>query len=412
MTDERAARDVVGALVAALWLALVPAQVGAQPRDSVATVTVAPGVTWRRIGRASGPWVINVTTVNLRLGGYDLRQVRALDSLRGRERLSSMVARAPEGATNVLAALNTDFFDLKTGENENNVVIAGEWWRGGQVTDSPFDTFDNAHSQFALDSARRPMIDQFRLEGTAIGASGMVPLLAINTLPRGGPEASVLYTDRIGTTLLDTVRRVAESPMRRLTQRGDTVTYVRVGAVRASGGNAVPRGTAVLAGYGPRTDWIATLTDGDTVRVVHRLTPAAPGTRGPPSLVVGGWPRIVRDGQNVASHAPLSEGTISRNAEIRNPRSAIGFSRDSSALYLVTVDGRQASSVGMTLIELADLMREIGAWQALNFDGGGSTTMIVRGRIVNSPSDATGEREIASGLLVVPVSSPRTRRPE
>ena len=55
----------------------------------------------------------------------------------------------------------------------------------------------------------------------------------------------------------------------------------------------------------------------------------------------------------------------------------------------------------MTLPELADFMRELGAWQALNFDGGGSTSMVLAGKLVNSVSDPTGEREVASGLLLV-----------
>jgi exopolysaccharide biosynthesis protein len=95
------------------------------------------------------------------------------------------------------------------------------------------------------------------------------------------------------------------------------------------------------------------------------------------------------------------EGTISRNAEARHPRTAVGFSRDSSTLFLLVVDGRSTASVGMTLVELAALMRRVGAWQALNFDGGGSTTMIVDGAIVNTPSDTTGEREVGNALLVV-----------
>jgi len=55
----------------------------------------------------------------------------------------------------------------------------------------------------------------------------------------------------------------------------------------------------------------------------------------------------------------------------------------------------------MTLVELAALMRRLGAWQAMNFDGGGSTTLVVGGSIVNAPSDATGEREVGNALLVV-----------
>jgi exopolysaccharide biosynthesis protein len=116
---------------------------------------------------------------------------------------------------------------------------------------------------------------------------------------------------------------------------------------------------------------------------------------------MGGWPRILRDGQDVAVDAPTVEGTISRNAETRHPRSAIGFSRDSSTLFLLVVDGRTRKSVGMTLVELAALMRRVGAWQAMNFDGGGSSTMIVNGTLVNVPSDSTGEREVGNALLLV-----------
>jgi hypothetical protein len=68
--------------------------------------------------------------------------------------------------------------------------------------------------------------------------------------------------------------------------------------------------------------------------------------------------------------------------------------------FLLVVDGRSQKSVGMTLVELAALMRRLGAWQAMNFDGGGSTTMIIDGAIVNAPSDATGEREVGNALLV------------
>ena len=55
----------------------------------------------------------------------------------------------------------------------------------------------------------------------------------------------------------------------------------------------------------------------------------------------------------------------------------------------------------MTLVELADLLKAEGAWDALNFDGGGSTTLVIKGRIVNSVSDPTGERPVGNALLVV-----------
>ncbi len=70
---------------------------------------------------------------------------------------------------------------------------------------------------------------------------------------------------------------------------------------------------------------------------------------------------------------------------------------------LVTVDGRRPGvSVGLTVAEAARVMRALGAREAMNLDGGGSTTMVVRSRVVNRPSDPTGERPVAEGIFVVP----------
>jgi exopolysaccharide biosynthesis protein len=77
------------------------------------------------------------------------------------------------------------------------------------------------------------------------------------------------------------------------------------------------------------------------------------------------------------------------------------MSRDSTTLFIVAIDGRTARSVGATLVELASLMRRLGAWQAMNFDGGGSTTMVIDGAVVNVPSDSTGERAVGNTLMVV-----------
>jgi len=117
--------------------------------------------------------------------------------------------------------------------------------------------------------------------------------------------------------------------------------------------------------------------------------------------VVGGWPRIVRNGRSVAEWADIEEGTFPAFSKTRHPRTAGGISRDGNTLYLMTVDGRRESDGGMSLVELAHFMIGLGAYDAMNFDGGGSTTMVVDGQVVNHPSDATGERAVGSGLLVV-----------
>ena len=183
-------------------------------------------------------------------------------------------------------------------------------------------------------------------------------------------------------------------------RRGDTLLFVRRGNITTTSGSSIPTNGAILAGYGDRAKEVSAMAAGDTVKILLSTLPRSP-YGAPLSLVIGGWPRILRDGQDVAVDAATVEGTISRNAEARHPRTAIGFSRDSTTLFLLVVDGRSQRSVGVTLVELAAIMRELGAWQAMNFDGGGSTTMAIDGAVVNAPSDPTGEREIGSALALV-----------
>jgi hypothetical protein len=364
---------------------------------------IAPGVSYSQFTDPRGPWAINLVRVDLRRDNIEIRSARAFDRLQGRERVSDMVRRVDSTGVRVLAAVNADFFNLESGENENNQVIAGEWWKGLKVTDSPYDTWDNAHVQFGIDAARRPLIDRFILDGKAWDRGVMTPIITVNSNPSGKPEGTALYTSRFGAaTPRDTTRRTAEAPLIAAGKRADTLLFVRRGAVSATSGSSIPTGGAVLAAYGSglRAEEVQKMGDGDTVNVLLATLPRFPHGA-TPAMIIGGWPRILRDGDNVAGESATTEGTLSRNAEVRHPRTAVGFSRDSSTLLLLTVDGRSENSGGMTLVELANVMRELGAWQAMNFDGGGSTTMVVAGKVVNHPSDKEGERAVGDALLVV-----------
>lgn len=94
----------------------------------------------------------------------------------------------------------------------------------------------------------------------------------------------------------------------------------------------------------------------------------------------------------------------------RHPRTAVALTND-ERLYLVTIDGRSFQAYGMTIPELSEFLLELGAENALNLDGGGSTAMWIRNAtengIVNYPSDNLefdheGERRVANALLIVP----------
>ncbi|HEY9226307.1 MAG TPA: phosphodiester glycosidase family protein [Gemmatimonadaceae bacterium] len=391
--------------IAICLLACGSSSLGAQTvaGDTAIRRELAPGVSYRQFVDKTGPFVVNVVRVDLRRTDLELRHVRARDQLAGRETVADMTRRLAAGGANVLVAVNADFFNLQSGENENNQVIGGEWWKGLKNTDSPYDTYDNAHIQFGLDARRRPVMDRFLFDGRAWSRGTETPIITLNFNQPGNPEGVVLYTSRFGaSTPRDTTRQTAEAAMSAAGKRGDTLLFIRRGAVSASSGSAIPADGAVLAAYGAgaRLKEVQAMAEGDTVRILLATIPRLSRSVAP-ALLIGGWPRILRNGVNVANEAPIVEGTISRNAEARHPRSAVGFSRDSTTLFLLTVDGRQAKSVGMTLDELAKVMRALGAWNAMNFDGGGSTTMVIGGAVVNSPSDTGGARDVGNALVLV-----------
>lgn len=112
---------------------------------------------------------------------------------------------------------------------------------------------------------------------------------------------------------------------------------------------------------------------------------------------VGGGPRLVKNGRLCVTSG--EENFRADVASGRAPRTAAGVTFDGK-LLLVAVTGRQAHhSVGVTLEELANLMIELGAKDAMNLDGGGSSTMVVRDYVMNTPSDGK-ERRVADAILV------------
>ena len=363
--------------------------------DSVTSRPLVPGVTFRRIESASGPWVLSVLEVDLRRPELDIRGVRACDMILGRERPSAIARRLRQEGLNVVGALNADFFDLRggTGAAVSTVVIDGELVKA--VADSPADRSDDARTQFGTTTDRRPVIERFSLTGLVRAPSGDWPLVAVNARVQAGLALLTRWFDSTAV-LAAADSAVVSVSMLKTGGRGDTAHY-RVDTIPVRPGLDVPtEQTVVLVASGDAIPVVERLRPGDRVDVITKLSP----DRGPLRTVIGGWPRIVRAGQNVALEADTVEGTRPGFSQARHPRSALGISRDSATLYLVTVDGRQERSVGMTLDELANAMIALGAYEAMNFDGGGSTTLVVRDSVVNNPSDKSGERPVGNVIVV------------
>lgn len=348
---------------------------------------VAPGV--RHLSRvdSAGPWAVHVVEADPRVCGVELGTVKAADRLEGREATSELARRAERARGRpVLAALNADFFSFTPpGVPTGAQVVAGEIVRG-----------PGERAVVGVAAGGRPFVGRVRLGGRLWLSQGLSATLGrVNARPAG--DTLALYNGFAGaTTPADT--GVVELLVRRVGGPGavgDTLRGVLVGSDTAAAGVAIPADGVVFAARGRAADFLRMLTPpGDTVRWTLRFEPAPAPVR----EMVGGHPVLLRRGAEVPD---AESGAGAEFARTRHPRSAVGWRADGT-LLLVAVDGRQPGhSVGMSLAEMRSLFRELGATEALNLDGGGSTALVVRDRVANRPSDRGGERPVANALVLL-----------
>jgi hypothetical protein len=359
---------------------------------------VAPGVRWTRIVREGGPWRVNVLAV---APGARVVAAPAGDAAGERVRPSVVSRRLA-----AVAAVNGGYFD-------GDGYPVGALAAGGRLLSEPV-----GGRSALLVSAAPHRVGPLRFEGAVRLAGEELVLDGVNRIPgeipacggRGGdlpterPSAVTTCTDPSELVLF-----TAEWGARTPRMPGALEAAVRGGVVaslRSGGGSELPPEAAVLAATGSARGALRAAGVGAGLEldpaISMRSSVVAPAyvVSGGPRLLAGGRVRVrsSAEGFNPLS-APWFHGSFVAS---RQPRTMAGVRRDGS-LLLVTVDGRRPGwSAGVTLQEGARVMRSLGARDALNLDGGGSTAMAVRGRRVNLPSDPGGERPVSDALLVLP----------
>ena len=171
-----------------------------------------------------------------------------------------------------------------------------------------------------------------------------------------------------------------------------------------------PGQVAIVAHRSAEVDSARTLRNGDPVSLGVSIVSTNGGGAWPGDLegALPGGGTLLRGGQIVSATEWLSEAFPTSHFSSRHPRTAVGRTSRGETL-LVTVDGRQDGwSDGLTARELAQVMQELGARDAVNLDGGGSTTMTIGGRVANRPS--SNGRAVSSGLFVHADPPPPARR--
>lgn len=337
---------------------------------------------------ATGPWVINLLRVDLKQA--DLRVAHALDEGVGLETTSSIAARY--GAT---AAVNAGFFRTTgTYRGESSGVLVLD----GKLISEPIE----GRAAFGLiKSSAGAEIIFGHLKFSGYVESGRGRRLAIGGLnrPRGADEL-IVYTPEFHRTTLTTPDGV-EVMVRR-----NRIIRIRDG----EGSSAIPLDGFVISACGSAREWVVpNLRVGSPVRLDSKLMPVESEMTNSwrrAAWVVGGGPQLIKDGMVAITFE--DEKFAAKFVTDPHPRTAIARLKDGRML-VATVDGRQPGvSTGVSLPELANLLLEFGATDAINLDGGGSTTMVVSGKLVNNPSDQTGERPVSDAILVLPRSLQQT----
>ena len=207
------------------------------------------------------------------------------------------------------------------------------------------------------------------------------------------PSELVAYTPEWGAAVPRIGRRVS-------VRGGVVVPRWRRSACRRDG--------SVLAGTGDAAALPAPARPRPARRLRSTSACAARRRRSTAGGDRGRWPAAARPRPRSRARrrgglrAVVGPGFYGTFVAARQPRTLAGVRAD-GRLILVTVDGRRPGwSAGVTLAEAARLMRSLGARDALNLDGGGSSAMTVRGRVVSRPSDAGGERPVSDALVVLP----------
>lgn len=368
-----------------IFIGLITNLFGQVKFDTLSIKLVADGVYYYHVQEKNIPWNLNFIKVDLRNPNIKIKTVKAEDKLIGRETTSSMAKRNSSDSNLVIGAINADFFDgvgIPIGAQVSNgelisSSVAPSWTKIG------FDKFNN------------PMLGRINFSGKVIASDQTNLLNSVNQTR--SENFMVLYNSYNGSTT-QTNEWGSEVEVEPLGSWiiNDTMKLIVKNKIENSGNMVINTGNAVLSGHGTSKDFINNFINvGDTIKLIINLQP------GLNKLweMISGFPIILKNGVNYALKGYAEEGGSASFATDRHPRTAAGISADSNYLFMAVVDGRQPISKGMSLIEFADFFKNIGAYNAVNLDGGGSSTILVRDKIVNFPSDGT-ERKVSNCLLI------------
>jgi hypothetical protein len=349
-----------------------------------------------------GPWVVQVLTIDPRTFRGDLLGDFGPD-LERRETTSALAAA--RGAT---AAVNAGFFVLDPAAGAPGDPAGVGVYDGTLLSEAT-----NGRPAFVFSTdARHADVTRNTWTGTVSNGHRALRLDGVNRVPgliRNCGGAGDTPTDRPlhDTTCTDPDELITfTEDYGTATPSGPGTEAIidrqgRVVELRTPRGGALPAGARSVQATGTLADQLTAVVNRGRLTITSHLT----GNRN--DYVLNGGPELIRDGRQHAT--PAADGMVRPGdpsfyygwAAKRNPRTIAGIDAKGRIL-LVTADGRSTTSLGLSIAESAAVAQALGMRDAINLDGGGSTTMVVDNQVINKPSDATGERPVGDAILVLP----------
>ena len=351
--------------------------------DTVFHAKIGPGTTQTSL-ELTGAQRLNIfyTTTDLTDPDVDIRVAQAGSRLTGGAKLSTMSNAYTNTSAGVeyFAGVNADFFG-------NSQPIGST-----VVTGSVYKAVASDWISFYMTDKKVPGIELLSFKGTCTGPTSAHAVSSINN-PRYENNLVIYnnhYAATTGTNQWGTEVKIV--PVEgSLGFNGTMKCRVEGTPVYGAGSAAIPSDAYILSGNGTASAFVQTLKDGDIITFDLTATPA---TGGVITEMAGGQPIILKNGETLNTQNALDHLTS------LNPRTAVGYNADRTKLVLLVVDGR-GTSVGVVSKVLADIMREVGCTDAMNFDGGGSSELYTRAfGVRNRPSDGT-ERTVVNSVWAV-----------
>lgn len=284
--------------------------------------------------------------------------------------------------SNACAAINGTYFDVKSGMPLGVLMV------GGQLISYPISD----RTALVLTKDKKAYIDNIMMDAYFKHGTIKYSITGINQ-PRTSKNDMILYTPQYG--------EITKSD-----GKGFEIA-VEDGKVQSVGcGNIwIPKKGFVLSAGPLYAEYLSSsIKNNDPIEVVVNIIPYSSSVAGELLHMIGGGPRLVKSGRIYISKY---EENFKRDIAFGHAaRTAVGITSDNKLLF-VAVDGKprggnkknKNQSSGMTLTELAYFMKSLGAQDALNLDGGGSSVMAVYGKVMNRPVDGS-ERKISNALLI------------